>query len=78
MRREFIAASAAGVSLLAGCIGGTASDEGSSDGSATTRTATNYSVTMEPAGTVEFAAVPEKWVASHFPKRSLPSVTTVR
>ncbi|MDS0293738.1 ABC transporter substrate-binding protein [Halogeometricum luteum] len=67
-----------GGGLLAGCTGGNESNESSGastsvDASAATEAGTetgsattgddSYSVAMEPAGTVEFDAVPERWVA---------------
>ncbi|QZP39788.1 ABC transporter substrate-binding protein [Halobaculum magnesiiphilum] len=67
-RRDVLGGAVIGAGLLAGCAGR------SSDGSETaadTETTTDeptatpepgYSVTMEPAGTVEFDAVPERWV----------------
>lgn len=78
-RREYVRYGSAvvGGGLLAGCTSGNEANEesGASTGTADASTATEgrtnsmatagdaYSVTMEPMGTVEFDAVPERWVA---------------
>ncbi|ELY96019.1 ABC transporter substrate-binding protein [Natrialba taiwanensis] len=57
-RREYVAygGTAMGGGLLAGCVD---SEAGEPDGSG----GGSYSVTVEPAGTVEFNSVPETWVS---------------
>jgi iron complex transport system substrate-binding protein len=70
-RRTFLAGTAAGVSLLAGCSGGTSTDGGSDAGGAVTTTPTatgdgSYTVEMAPVGEVTFDSPPES-VAHFFP-----------
>lgn len=67
-RREFIAGSAVGVTLLAGCSGqsSTETPDGNESGDSSTGTSAEYSVTMEPVGELTFDSVPQS-VAHYFP-----------
>ncbi|THE66676.1 ABC transporter substrate-binding protein [Salinadaptatus halalkaliphilus] len=64
-RRQILATSAAvtSVGTLAGCMSddGISIDDGANDGTSSD----GYSVTMEPVGTLEFDAVPERWAANN-------------
>jgi iron complex transport system substrate-binding protein len=62
-RRDYVKYGGAVVSggVLAGCTGGSGPGATPTAGSTTTED-DSYSVTMEPVGTVEFDAVPERWV----------------
>jgi iron complex transport system substrate-binding protein len=73
-RRDFIAGTAAGAALLAGCSQGSDTPDGEGTGTATdtpadTATATpedtSYSVEMVPVGEVTFDETPETWVANN-------------
>ncbi|MFC7235058.1 ABC transporter substrate-binding protein [Halosegnis marinus] len=67
-RRDFIAGTAAGAALLAGCSGATGSETPTNDTAATatgTPTDTAYTVEMAPVGEVTFESVPETWVANN-------------
>lgn len=68
-RRYFTAgAGVVGVGLLAGCTGGSTSadSENATGDDGSTEADTSYTVTMAPAGEVEFDSVPETW-ESYFP-----------